>query len=170
MNLLFCLAFCCLLLNCLFSLLSLDILHYFLIIHRLKQLENDIEKSVSPSQCFFIRLDGCTFSTFLKGVRKPFDSRITDAMVKTTADLVFKFQPTLGYTSSDEITLAFPAAIEQIFEDGSSSLSKDSASSSRKAEKKKRLEKSHAYNGRIQKLASVASGYARYILFIVGLF
>lgn len=109
----------------------------------LKKLE--IDSSVPSNAPFFIRLDGCAFSTLLKGVVKPFDSRITDAMVLTTGDLVSKFQATLGYTSSDEISLIFPACKE------------DEAVS---GDKKRKIERSHTYNGRMQKLSSVTAGYA----------
>ncbi len=113
-------------------------------------MESNFDKSVPPEEYFFIRLDGCSFSQFLKGVVKPFDSRITDAMVKTTGDLVLKFNAVTGYTSSDEISLVFlPAQTESTVE--------------QPHKKRPKLEapKTHIYNGRIQKLASVVSGYAR---------
>jgi tRNA(His) guanylyltransferase len=156
----------------------------------LKEVEGQVDMTVEAHQPFFIRLDGCTFSTFLKGVVKPFDYRITNAMVKTTADLVSKFQPNLGYTSSDEISLVFtekevgssaddvnlPAekaaiknepetnAVQQIEEQDVKIDSKKhilEKLNSTKSIKKPKLEVTHAYNGRLQKLASVAAGYAR---------
>lgn len=143
--------------------------------------------SVEAHQPFFIRLDGCTFSTFLKGVVKPFDYRITNAMVKTTADLVSKFQPTMGYTSSDEISLVFTekevgSSVEDAHlpvekadirneEDGQieenktntkkHSLEEKTTISPNAKKPKVEVTQTHAYNGRLQKLASVAAGYAR---------
>lgn len=185
----------------------------------LKLLES--ETFVSPHQAYFIRLDGCSFHTFLKGVGKPFDPRITDAMCKTTGDLVNKFQAVTGYTSSDEISLVFPAvrfdlddgafmegtvvsadgskfidvldvklaqcemppiipdardAKSTKFENDRADNLKSSTEQDKLAilkrgkkpfpkhkSKKAKLEASkvHSYNGRMQKLASVAAGYAR---------
>jgi tRNA(His) 5'-end guanylyltransferase len=53
------------------------------------------------------RIDGHKFSTFTRGFTKPFDTRIHDAMVATTVDLVDQFGCATGYTFSDEITLVF---------------------------------------------------------------
>lgn len=64
-------------------------------------------------------------------------------MVKTTGDLVKKFNCATGYTSSDEISLIFNAANPP----NSSSKGRNS-------------DKVHPYNGRIQKLASVTAGFA----------
>lgn len=141
----------------------------------LKQIERLADMNVEAHQPYFIRLDGCTFSTFLKGVVKPFDYRISNAMVKTTADLVSKFQPTLGYTSSDEISLCFTAK-EVISQE---SVSIQGGSDGSQIEHKKRADgkryppdpkpvtkkakvevASHTHNGRLQKIASVAAGYA----------
>jgi tRNA(His) 5'-end guanylyltransferase len=80
-----------------------------------------------------IRLDGSSFHTFLIGIQKPFDDRITQAMIQTTKDLLFKFKPTTAYTFSDEISLVFPPT---------------------------ETPEPHQYNGRIQKLASLTAGYA----------
>ena len=92
--------------------------------------------SVKPSHHFVVRIDGVAFRTFTNGLETPFDSRITAAMLRTTVDLVKKFNATTGYTQSDEISLVFPAV--------------DSGDSDR----------IHLYNGRLQKLVSVMSSYA----------
>ncbi len=126
-----------------------------------------MDSNVESHQPYFIRLDGCGFSKFLKGVVKPFDYRITDAMVKTTADLVAKFQPTLGYTSSDEISLIF---LEHTASNTSETeaigsavvgLSDEHVEFGSRLNKKPRVEVGHPYNGRIQKIASIAAGFAR---------
>ena len=78
---------------------------------KMKALEEPFSHSIPNTNGFFCRLDGVSFHTFLKKVVKPFDSRITDAMVKTTGDLVTKFNCPTGFTCSDEITLIFPAGI-----------------------------------------------------------
>lgn len=76
---------------------------------RLKPLEATVDVAVPPTQPFVIRLDGVAFSTFTKGLPRPFDPRLTEAMVSTTIDLLTKFNATLAYTQSDEISLVFPA-------------------------------------------------------------
>lgn len=58
-------------------------------IFSMKELEVQ-EQAVDASSPFIIRLDGVSFYTFTKGVTKPFDDRITRAMVKTAKDLLEK--------------------------------------------------------------------------------
>lgn len=53
-----------------------------------------------------IRLDGKAFHTFTKGMEKPFDLVLTQAMQETMKHLCENIQGcVLGYTQSDEITL-----------------------------------------------------------------
>lgn len=54
-----------------------------------------------------VRLDGRGFSRFTKGMEKPFDERMVDAMSETAKTLVEKTHADLGYVQSDEITLVF---------------------------------------------------------------
>ena len=51
------------------------------------------------------RLDGRSFRRFCAGLQRPYDQRMSDAMVETTRGLVEHWQPAIGYTQSDEITL-----------------------------------------------------------------
>jgi tRNA(His) guanylyltransferase len=53
------------------------------------------------------RLDGRSFSKFTKGLERPFDSRMSRLMQETTRFLVKETRALLGYTQSDEITLAW---------------------------------------------------------------
>jgi tRNA(His) 5'-end guanylyltransferase len=76
---------------------------------RLKPLESAVDFEVPATQPFVIRLDGVAFSTFTKGLPRPFDYHLTEAMVSTTVDLLTKFNATMAYTQSDEISLVFPA-------------------------------------------------------------
>ncbi|KAI8914259.1 tRNAHis guanylyltransferase-domain-containing protein [Gorgonomyces haynaldii] len=87
------------------ALKSLKTIYDSQIAEKMKALESQFDLCVKGQ--YMIRLDGVAFHTFLKGVRKPFDDRITDAMVKTCHDLVLKFNPHLCYTHSDEISLVF---------------------------------------------------------------
>ena len=53
-----------------------------------------------------IRIDGKAFHTFTRGMKKPFDKILVEAMQETTKDLCSKIQGCVfGYTQSDEITL-----------------------------------------------------------------
>ena len=106
----------------------------------LKVLEESLDSSVSPINHFIIRIDGVSFSNYTKGMVKPFDPRLTDAMVKTTVDLVQKFNAVLGYHQSDEISLLFPKIEENA--------------------KKSKNVPVHFYKGRVQKLSSVTASYA----------
>jgi len=53
------------------------------------------------------RIDGRKFSKFTKPFKKPFDTRISDAMRTTTQRLVDHTNACIGYCQSDEITLIF---------------------------------------------------------------
>jgi tRNA(His) guanylyltransferase len=55
------------------------------------------------------RLDGRAFSTFTRGMEKPFDAALSNLMREVTAYLIEKNHATIGYTQSDEITLIFDA-------------------------------------------------------------
>ena len=83
---------------------------------RMKRYENDTNNMVQVNECMVVRLDGHKFSTFTKGFDKPFDTRLSHAMIETTKDLVKKFSACTGYTQSDEITLVFPVLTEKCTE------------------------------------------------------
>lgn len=54
-----------------------------------------------------VRLDGKKFSRFTKGMKKPYDKKMSQLMLKVTTALVEKFDALMGYTQSDEITLTW---------------------------------------------------------------
>lgn len=58
-------------------------------------------------QVMIVRLDGNNFHNFTKGLKRPYDLRLSSLMVIVTEALVDKFRAKLGYTQSDEITLVF---------------------------------------------------------------
>src|ERR1700678_949770 len=66
------------------------------------------------------RLDGRAFHSFVRGLARPFDSRLSELMIDTATFLVRETSATVGYTQSDEITLAWvPDALDtQVFFDG----------------------------------------------------
>jgi tRNA(His) guanylyltransferase len=70
----------------------------------------------------YARIDGRGFSKFTRGLRRPFDPRMTAAMQETTKHLVEATDALLGYTQSDEISLIWQTPPDrpesQIFFDG----------------------------------------------------
>jgi tRNA(His) 5'-end guanylyltransferase len=67
-----------------------------------------------------IRIDGKGFSKFTKGLRRPYDQRLSDIMVETTKALVAESNALVGYTQSDEISLVLHSdnMKSQIYFDG----------------------------------------------------
>lgn len=65
-------------------------------------------------QCpIYARIDGRSFSRFTKGMERPFDGRMTAAMIGTAKRLVEAVNARIGYTQSDEISLVWMADGEQ---------------------------------------------------------
>ena len=57
----------------------------------------------------YARIDGRSFSRFTRGMDRPFDRKMADAMVETTKHLVHETHARIGYTQSDEISLVWLA-------------------------------------------------------------
>jgi len=53
------------------------------------------------------RLDGKGFSKFTRGLKRPYDERLSNLMVETVKYLVHETNANCGYTQSDEITLVW---------------------------------------------------------------
>lgn len=76
---------------------------------RMKQYEMAYAgEKIATDHHICVRLDGKNFSNFTRKLVKPFDSRLTDAMVTTMNHLVKTANAKLGYTQSDEISLWIP--------------------------------------------------------------
>lgn len=58
-------------------------------------------------QPFCVRLDGKAFHTFCRGLKRPYDERLSRLMVECAKDLVAEFGALVGYTQSDEVNLGF---------------------------------------------------------------
>ena len=102
---------------------------------RCKQFERvEADRRAMRGLPLLARLDGRAFHTFTRGLRRPYDPGMSTAMIETTRYLVQEMVALVGYTQSDEITLAW-------YE------SSQSASD-------------YAFDGRFQKLASVLAGMA----------
>ena len=80
------------------------------------------------------RLDGRAFHTFTRNLTRPYDRGMSVSMIETTRYLVQEMIALVGYTQSDEITLAW-------YEPSQS-------------------DSDYAFDGRYQKLASVLAGMA----------
>jgi tRNA(His) guanylyltransferase len=55
----------------------------------------------------YARIDGRSFSGFTRAMERPFDPRMTAAMIGTTKHLVNETDARIGYTQSDEISLVW---------------------------------------------------------------
>ncbi len=75
---------------------------------RLKAFEQiETSRRCDPTKPICIRLDGRAFSTFTKGLARPYDARMSRLMIDTTKFLVNETHAKIGYTQSDEITLIY---------------------------------------------------------------
>jgi tRNA(His) 5'-end guanylyltransferase len=101
-----------------------------------KELENKFTKErADKTKPLLARLDGRAFHTYTKGLKRPYDERLSACMIETTKALIEEFHPRIGYTQSDEISLLFYADPEY----PTSCL---------------------PFDGRIQKLIGVLAGFA----------
>lgn len=80
------------------------------------------------------RLDGRAFHTYTRGLKRPYDEGMSTAMQETTKCLVEKLHAAVGYTQSDEITLAWYVGADTVSQ--------------------------YPFDGRFQKLTSVLAGLA----------
>lgn len=102
---------------------------------RCKQYEmTEAGRKAMPGVPLLARLDGRAFHTFTRGLPRPFDERLTRCLIETARFLVQDLVADVGYTQSDEITLAWFEA------PGSPS--------------------AYPFDGRYQKLTSVLAGLA----------
>ena len=75
---------------------------------RMKRYEAaETERHFMPLLPIYARIDGRCFSAFTRGLDRPFDLRITRAMIATTKFLVEETHARIGYTQSDEISLVW---------------------------------------------------------------
>lgn len=73
---------------------------------RMKQYENISRIYLTRKMPIIIRLDGCHFHTFTKGMKRPFDDILIKAMQETAKYLCENISGCkLAYTQSDEISL-----------------------------------------------------------------
>jgi tRNA(His) guanylyltransferase len=88
---------------------------------RMKMYESfETGRKFLPTLPVVARIDGRSFSKFTKGLERPYDTKMSMAMIETTRRLVEATNAKVGYTQSDEITLAWHSddVKSQIFFDG----------------------------------------------------
>lgn len=118
---------------------------------RIKGYEKSFEKEIDPNEHIIIRIDGHHFSSFTKGFTKPFDYPLSQAMIKTTEDLVERFNAYTGYTQSDEITLVLPS-LKDVTVD-------NRKKATHKLHMRIREDWTHQFSGRVQKIASLVASF-----------
>lgn len=66
------------------------------------------------------RIDGRSFSSWTKGLKRPYDERLSKVMIEVTKYLVQETKALIGYTQSDEISLVWfqPTTETKMFFDG----------------------------------------------------
>lgn len=75
---------------------------------RMKEYEQiEAGRKFLPLLPIYARIDGRTFSNFTKGLDRPYDQRLSNMMIETTKWLVQETNAVVGYTQSDEISLAW---------------------------------------------------------------
>ena len=88
---------------------------------RMKMYESQTtSQKLIPLIPAFARLDGNNFSKFTKGLKRPFDERLSQLMIDLTKYLVEISNANCAYTQSDEITLVWyqPSPKSSIYQDG----------------------------------------------------
>lgn len=64
-------------------------------------------RRLDPRLPIYARIDGRGFSKFTQGMRKPFDERMSRAMVDAARTVLERTHARVGYTQSDEISLVW---------------------------------------------------------------
>jgi tRNA(His) 5'-end guanylyltransferase len=104
---------------------------------RLKAQERiEASRKADKTKPLMCRLDGRSFHTFTRGLKRPYDSRLSGLMIATMHYLVEETHASMGYTQSDEITLYWNLDLE------------------------KNPQAQFIFDGKFQKLTSVLAGMA----------
>ena len=73
---------------------------------RMKDYERrETSRKFLPLAPVYARIDGRCFSSFTRGMERPYDVRLTRCMVETTKHLVKETGALIGFCQSDEISL-----------------------------------------------------------------
>lgn len=83
---------------------------------RLKMFEGiEAGRVLIPNLPICVRVDGRAFHTFTRGMNRPYDERMSKAMIETMKYLVQKTDACIGYVQSDEISLVLSDRKEPLF-------------------------------------------------------
>ena len=83
---------------------------------RMKMYEGiEAQRSFMPGLPICVRIDGRAFHTFTRGMKRPYDKAMADAMIETMKYLVEQTYACIGYTQSDEISLIIRDDVEPLF-------------------------------------------------------
>ena len=83
---------------------------------RMKMYEGiEAQRAFMPGLPICVRIDGRAFHTFTRGMQRPYDKAMADAMIETTKYLVQQTYACIGYTQSDEISLVLRDDAEPLF-------------------------------------------------------
>lgn len=72
---------------------------------RVQVFEKSMNMSLMPTLPIMMRFDGSSFSTFTKGLKRPYDQRLTDLMIESCKYMVDITNARCGFVGSDEITI-----------------------------------------------------------------
>ena len=72
---------------------------------RLEEYENSSKQRLMKGLPILCRLDGSSFSKFVKGLETPYDERLSNLMIESCKFLVEKTNARVGFVGSDEISL-----------------------------------------------------------------
>ena len=77
---------------------------------RMKEYESrETSRKFLPRVPIYARIDGRSFSKLTKGMARPFDPKMSEAMIETTKYLVKETHAACGYSQSDEISMVWYA-------------------------------------------------------------
>lgn len=75
------------------------------LIKAIEREETNRRSDTETKSAVYIRIDGNRFSKFTRGMKRPYDPAMSNAMIQTTQSLIKTFGAVVGYTQSDEISL-----------------------------------------------------------------
>ncbi len=77
---------------------------------RMRRMEADeADRRLDPTRPVVVRLDGVSFSTLTRSMSKPFDARLSEAMVAVAREVVTRHGAAIAFTVSDEVTAVWDA-------------------------------------------------------------
>jgi len=72
---------------------------------RVNEYEKSLDIRLMSKLPVIIRFDGCSFSSFVKGLETPYDIRLTNLMIECCKYMVEITNARIGFVGSDEITI-----------------------------------------------------------------